>query len=176
MTKVIGVDIVKEAVENAKKNAAANNVSNAEYHAGPAEQILPELLRRSFAPEGADGSSPNLVAIVDPPRAGLHHKAIKALRASPHIQRLVYVSCDAKQAYSRYGHCQVQSESQSFKEFLNQVSPVSLLMTALTALVNEGLFELTRRPSLTRAASLSFAEPTEEPGCSQVKKLKFDQI
>ena len=49
-------------------------------------------------------------------------------------------------------------------------------MTASTALANEGLFELTRQPLLTRAASLSFAETTEEPGCSQVKKLKFDQI
>ena len=37
------------------------------------------------------------------------------------------------------------------------------------ALANEGLFELTRRPSLTRAVSSSFAETTEEPGCSQVK-------
>ena len=56
---------------------------------------------------------------------------------------------------------------------LNQVSSVSLLMTSSTALANEGLFELTRRPSLTRAVSLSLAETTEAPGCSQVKKLKF---
>ena len=59
---------------------------------------------------------------------------------------------------------------------LIQVSSVSLLMTASTALANEGLFELTRRPSLTRAVSLSFAETTEEPGRSQVKKLKLKQI
>ena len=43
---------------------------------------------------------------------------------------------------------------------LNQVSSVSLLMTASMALANEGLFELTRRPSLTRAVLLSFAETT----------------
>ena len=58
---------------------------------------------------------------------------------------------------------------QVLRENLNQVSSVSLLMTASTALANEGLFELTRRPSLTRAVSLSFAETTEEPGYSQVK-------
>ena len=69
-----------------------------------------------------------------------------------------------------------ESELASFEENLNQVSSVSLLMTSSPALANEGLFELTRRPSLTRAVSLSFAETTEEPGCSQVKKLKFDQI
>merc|ERR1711923_572986 len=56
---------------------------------------------------------------------------------------------------------------------LHQVSSVSLLMTSLLALANEGLFELTRRPSLTRAVLLSFAETTEEPGCSQVKRPKF---
>ena len=52
---------------------------------------------------------------------------------------------------------------------LNQVLSVSLLMSALTALTNEGLFELTRRPLLTWAVLSSFAETTEEPGCSQVK-------
>ena len=55
----------------------------------------------------------------------------------------------------------------------NQVSSVSLLMTSSTALANKGLFELTRRPSLTRAVSLSFAQTTEEPGCSQMKRRKL---
>ena len=65
------------------------------------------------------------------------------------------------------------SELASFQENLNQVSSVSLLMASSPALANEGLFELTRRPSLTRAVSLSFAETTEEPGFSQVKRPKF---
>ena len=55
---------------------------------------------------------------------------------------------------------------------LNQVSSISLLMTASTALANKGLFELTRRPSLARV-SLSFEEINEEPGCCQVKRPKF---
>ena len=59
---------------------------------------------------------------------------------------------------------------------LNQVSSVSLLMTSSTALANEGLFELTWHPLLTRAVLLSFAETTEEPACSQAKKLKLDKI
>ena len=67
--------------------------------------MLPELLKRGTiceeerSGEGA-GSAP--VAIVDPPRAGLHHKAVQALRASPNLRRLVYVACDAKAAYQRY--------------------------------------------------------------------------
>ena len=59
---------------------------------------------------------------------------------------------------------------------LNHVWSVSLLMTASTALANEGDFEPTRSPLLTRAVSLSFAETTEEPGCCQVKGLQFDKI
>ena len=56
---------------------------------------------------------------------------------------------------------------------LNQISSVSLLMISLTALANEGLFDLTRHPWLIRAMSLSFAETIEEPGYSQVKWPKF---
>ena len=67
------------------------------------------------------------------------------------------------------------SESPTFKENLNQVLSVFLLMTASRALANEGLFEPTQRPLLTRAASLSFAETIEEPHCSQVKKAKTRQ-
>ena len=66
-----------------------------------------------------------------------------------------------------------QSESPTFKENLNQVASISLLITSSTALANKGLFELTRRPSLTPAVSLSFTETTEEPSSSQVKLLKF---
>ena len=42
------------------------------------------------------------------------------------------------------------------------------------ALANEGLFELIWRPSLTWAVLLSYAETTEEPGCSRVKRTHFD--
>ena len=48
-------------------------------------------------------------------------------------------------------------------------------MTYSTAHANQGLFELTRRPSMTQAIYLTLAENTEETGRSQVKKLKFDQ-
>lgn len=90
--KVIGVDIVEEAIANAKKNAERNGVLNTEYHAGKAEAILTDLLK-------GQESEDDLVAIVDPPRAGLHIKAVTALRTSTNIKRLVYVSCDANAAF-----------------------------------------------------------------------------
>ena len=72
--------------------------------------MLPELLKRGTCEEG--GSAPPPVAIVDPPRAGLHHKAVQALRSSPNLRRLVYVACDAKAAYQRYViYILVESES-----------------------------------------------------------------
>ena len=92
--KVIGVDCVQEAVENANNNAKSNGVTNAEFHSGRAEFILGELLRN----EVSDNKDRRVVAIVDPPRAGLHPKAVKALRAALEIQTLVYVSCDANAA------------------------------------------------------------------------------
>ena len=65
----------------------------------------------------------------------------------------------------------LESEMASFKENLNQVSSVSMLMTASPALAI-GLFELTQCPSLTRAVWLSFAETMEESGYSLVKRPK----
>ena len=56
---------------------------------------------------------------------------------------------------------------------LNKVSSVSLLMTNLTAFANEGLFELARGSSLTWSVLLSFAETTEETGCSEVERPKL---
>ena len=93
--KVIGVDCVTEAVDNANDNAKFNNVLNAKFHSGRAEFILGELLKHESL---ESNSEQKIVAIVDPPRAGLHPKAIKALRAATEIHTLVYVSCDANAA------------------------------------------------------------------------------
>lgn len=93
--KVIGVDCVTEAVDNANDNAKFNNVTNAKFHSGRAEFILGELLKLESSEAN---SEQKIVAIVDPPRAGLHPKAIKALRAATEIYTLVYVSCDANAA------------------------------------------------------------------------------
>ena len=91
--EVHGVDIIEESVKDANENAKKNGIMNAHFHAGRAEFILPELLRKH--------DKGKTVAIVDPPRAGLHPKAVFALRAS-NIDSLVYVSCDAKAAMNNF--------------------------------------------------------------------------
>ena len=81
--RVIGLEIVPQAVESAKRNAQRNNIDNAEFMAAPVEDKLPALI--------ADGLDPDVV-VLDPPRKGVEQPVIDALlQAKP--RRIVYVSC-----------------------------------------------------------------------------------
>uniref|UniRef100_A0A4W4H1I6 tRNA (uracil(54)-C(5))-methyltransferase n=1 Tax=Electrophorus electricus TaxID=8005 RepID=A0A4W4H1I6_ELEEL len=92
--KVIGIELCQEAVDDAKANAEANGLVNVEYHCGRAEEIFPTVLNALV--------SPNVTAIVDPPRAGLHSKVILAIRRAEHLKKLVYVACNAKAAMNNF--------------------------------------------------------------------------
>ena len=82
--KVIGVEVVPQAVEDAKDNAVRNGIENAEFFCGDAGQAALQLERQGIKAD---------VAVVDPPRKGLNADTIEALaRMSP--RRIVYVSCD----------------------------------------------------------------------------------
>ena len=83
--QVIGVDIVPEAIADAKKNAAINGISNAKFVCGVAEEIIPKIL--------ADGVSAPDVIFLDPPRKGCDNALLDALIAAE-IKTIVYVSCD----------------------------------------------------------------------------------
>ncbi|XP_056145483.1 tRNA (uracil-5-)-methyltransferase homolog A [Lampris incognitus] len=92
--KVIGIELCQEAVEDAKVNAKLNGLSNIEFHCGKAEDVFLNVLNAVV--------SPNITAIVDPPRAGLHSKVILAIRRAEHLKRLVYVACNAKAAMNNF--------------------------------------------------------------------------
>lgn len=92
--KVIGIEMCQEAVEDAKVNAKSNGLTNIEFHCGKAEDVFPNILNALV--------SPNITAIVDPPRAGLHSKVILAIRRAAHLKRLVYVACNAKAAMNNF--------------------------------------------------------------------------
>ena len=82
--KVIGVEVVPQAVEDARDNAKRNGIENAEFFCGDAGQAALELEKK-----GAKAD----VVVVDPPRKGLNADTIEALaRFAP--RRIVYVSCD----------------------------------------------------------------------------------
>ena len=80
----VGIEIVPAAVENARRNAERNGISNAVFHAGPAEELLPRLVREGLRCDAV---------LVDPPRKGLEPAVIRAIaEAGP--SRVVYVSCN----------------------------------------------------------------------------------
>lgn len=81
--RVIGIEIVPQAVESAKKNALRNGVANAEFHTAAVEDLLPRLV--------ADGLAPDVV-VLDPPRKGVEPPVVEAVLAA-RPRRVVYVSC-----------------------------------------------------------------------------------
>ena len=84
-SKVIGIEYVPEAIEDAKVNAAGNGITNCEFFAGDMKDVLTSrFISEHGRPE---------VMIVDPPRAGMHPDVVKViLEAAP--GRIVYVSCN----------------------------------------------------------------------------------
>lgn len=99
--KVIGIEIVPEAIEDAKENAKINNIDNALFYCGAAEDVCPPLIK---AGEKAD------IVVVDPPRKGCDEKLLDAIgKMKP--EKIVYVSCnvatlarDAKILHEKYGY------------------------------------------------------------------------
>jgi 23S rRNA (uracil1939-C5)-methyltransferase len=91
--KVRGVEIVPQAIEDAKRNAARNGISNAEFFVGKAEEVLPAWYdEQQRKPE--DTREKIDVIVVDPPRKGCDEQCLKTMLAmSP--DRIVYVSCDS---------------------------------------------------------------------------------
>lgn len=82
--RIVGVEVVADAVEDAKRNAAINHIEKAEFICADAEQAAAELLKRGTRPD---------VVVVDPPRKGLSEGTVGAV-AAMRPERVVYVSCD----------------------------------------------------------------------------------
>lgn len=80
----LGIEIVPQAIDNARANARRNGVTNTDFRVGAAEDVLPRLVEEGLRPD---------VVVVDPPRKGLDEKVIHAMaKAGP--RRIVYVSCN----------------------------------------------------------------------------------
>ncbi len=82
--KVYGVEVVEAAIEDARKNAELNGVKNAEFIAGEAEKVVPEMYSRGICAD---------VVLLDPPRKGCEESLLHLL-TEMQPQRIVYVSCN----------------------------------------------------------------------------------
>ena len=90
--KVYGVEIVPQAIEDAKSNAALNGITNATFFVGKAEEVLPEFYEKKSRETETDMLHPDVI-VVDPPRKGCDEKCLETMiRMKP--DRIVYVSCD----------------------------------------------------------------------------------
>ena len=116
--KVVGLDIVEDAIRNAEMNSKLNDRDNCEWIAGKAEDTLDVVLRKygkdvrtvfgntdeernkeveEEEEEKKDKQEflyEDVVAIVDPPRCGLHKRVLNALRKETRLRKIVYVSCN----------------------------------------------------------------------------------
>lgn len=82
--KVYGIEIVPDAIEDAKMNAKINGITNAEFVVGEAEKVMPEWKNQGFTPD---------VIVVDPPRKGCEPEFLHAM-IEMEPKRIVYVSCN----------------------------------------------------------------------------------
>jgi 23S rRNA (uracil1939-C5)-methyltransferase len=82
--RVYGVEIVPEAIEDARANAALNGIVNAEFAVGAAEDVMPCWLEQGVSPD---------VVVVDPPRKGCDERLLETL-LTMQPERIVYVSCN----------------------------------------------------------------------------------
>ncbi|WP_018591865.1 23S rRNA (uracil(1939)-C(5))-methyltransferase RlmD [Terrisporobacter glycolicus] len=82
--KVYGIEVVEEAIKDAKINAEINNLDNVEFYVGKAEEVVPKMYKQ--------GKRANVV-VVDPPRKGCDEKVLDTI-VSMEPDRVVYVSCN----------------------------------------------------------------------------------
>ena len=91
--KVYGVEIVPEAIADAKNNAKINGIENAEFFVGKSEEVLPEYYEK-YAKEHPGEHAHADVIVVDPPRKGCEENLLRTM-ADMQPDRIVYVSCDS---------------------------------------------------------------------------------
>ncbi|MDO5517051.1 MAG: 23S rRNA (uracil(1939)-C(5))-methyltransferase RlmD [Clostridium sp.] len=122
--KVYGVEIIEQAIENAKINAEENNISNSEFFVGKSEVVIPRLIH--------DGIKPDVI-VVDPPRKGCDVKLLSAIgEASP--KKVVYVSCDPStlardlKILDQYGYKTVEVQPVDMFPMTKHIENVAMLI------------------------------------------------
>ena len=121
--RVLGAEIVPEAISDARENAARNGVGNAEFFCGDASDVAKKLAREHLRPD---------VITVDPPRKGLAADVVESI-AEMQPQRVVYVSCDSAtmardvKRFSDYGYTAVRAAAVDMFPRADHIEAVCLL-------------------------------------------------
>ncbi|XP_060070998.1 tRNA (uracil-5-)-methyltransferase homolog A-like [Ylistrum balloti] len=94
VSRVIGIEMCQQAISDAKENAKINDIENVHYVCSKAEDAIKRTMKSL--------RSVDVVAVVDPPRPGLQSSVFQALRRSPHLTKVVFVSCNPKAAMNNF--------------------------------------------------------------------------
>ena len=91
--QVYGVEIVPQAIEDARRNAGINEIENAEFFVGKAEEVLPEYYEKYAREHGGESARADVI-VVDPPRKGCDEALLDTI-VKMRPEKVVYVSCDS---------------------------------------------------------------------------------
>ena len=91
--QVYGVEIVPQAIDDARNNAKINDITNAEFYVGKAEEVLPEYYREYQESHGGEAAHADVI-VVDPPRKGCEESLLQTI-VDMQPEKVVYVSCDS---------------------------------------------------------------------------------
>ena len=91
--QVYGVEIIPQAIEDARKNADINGIENAEFYVGKAEEVLPDYYRKYETEHPGEHAHADVI-VVDPPRKGCDQRLLETM-VRMEAKRIVYVSCDS---------------------------------------------------------------------------------
>ena len=91
--QVYGVEIVPQAIDDARNNAKINDITNTEFYVGKAEEVLPEYYREYQESHGGETAHADVI-VVDPPRKGCEESLLQTI-VDMQPEKVVYVSCDS---------------------------------------------------------------------------------
>ena len=91
--QVYGVEIIPQAIDDARNNAKINDITNAEFYVGKAEEVLPEYYKEYEKTHNGEKAHADVI-VVDPPRKGCEESLLQTI-VDMQPEKVVYVSCDS---------------------------------------------------------------------------------
>ncbi|KAI8912504.1 S-adenosyl-L-methionine-dependent methyltransferase [Gorgonomyces haynaldii] len=168
--KVIGVEMVESAIEDAKRNARHNQIDNIVFICDRVETAINKVLKEHV------GENDQVIAILDPARAGLHKTVMQAIRAKEQLEHCIYVACDIKQSLGNIiDLCKPTSKVLRNRPFIPQLAvPVDLFpYTPGCELVVQLARDNSTRPAVSPVQE---ADVQQDPIVKQETQVKQESV